>query len=293
MHIGIQSMNGTDGLRPADLARAVEERGFESLWVGEHNHIPANIVVDYPELGSLPHAYKTMLDPYVSLAAAATVTSRLRLGTGIALPLERPVLLTAKDVSTLDFLSTGRLCMGIGVGWIREELANLTPIPWSARYRALREYVMALRQLWAEEEAAFEGEFVNFGSVWSFPKPTQTPHPPILMGGTGPLAIKHAAEWADGWFPSDIQWDDPAAEIGKFRQAVSEAGRNPADVQITIGSWLLEHSRLDRYRELGVHRVVLSDKDVLMGVGDAKQDSYGELSFLDRLSDIATRYCDT
>jgi probable F420-dependent oxidoreductase len=282
MYIGIQSMNGPNGLGPARLARALEDRRYESLWVGEHSHIPTAISkVDYLGVDGLPEAYRMMLDPYVSLAAAAAATTRIRLATGVALPLERPILVTAKEVATLDVVSSGRVCLGVGVGWIREELTNLSTVSWSARYRALEECVSALRCLWTEDQTAFKGEFVNFGSVWSFPKPIQKPHPPILMGGVGKLAIKHAIHWADGWFPSDMEWSDPNREIAAFRQAAIDAGRDPDGISITIGTWSTDRSRLELYRKLGVERVVLLNKGVLFTPG-TKETADDEMRFMDQ-----------
>jgi probable F420-dependent oxidoreductase len=279
-------MNGPNALGPVRLARALEDRKYESLWVGEHSHIPTAVTkVDYLGVDCLPEAYKTMLDPYVSLSAAAAATTRIKLATGVVLPLERPALITAKEVATLDVVSNGRVCLGVGVGWIRDQLTNLSPIPWAARYRALKECVGALRQLWAEDQTAFQGEFVNFGSVFSFPKPIQKPHPPILMGGTGKLAIKHAIDWADAWFPSDAEWTDPSHEIASFRQDASDAGRDPASISITIGTWSMERPRLDLYRELGVERVVLLNKAILLTAGK-RESAEDEMEFMDQYAPL-------
>jgi probable F420-dependent oxidoreductase len=253
--LGFASMNTPEECAPDELARALESRGFDSLWVGEHSHIPVDRRTPYPVGGDLPASYLRMMDPYVSLAVAAAATSTLLVGTGVALPLERDVFALAKTVATLDRLSGGRFQMGIGVGWNEEELADHRPVPWPSRYRALAECVAALHALWGDDEAEFHGRFFDFGPVWSYPKPLQVPHPPVLCGMAGRLGTEHAVEWADAWMPMDIALGDVARKVGKFRAAAAAAGRN---LPITMFAWgdptldtLLE------YRSLGVERVVL------------------------------------
>jgi probable F420-dependent oxidoreductase len=249
-------MNTPEELPPDQLARLLEERGFDSLWVGEHSHIPTSRKTPYPAGGELPPQYLRMMDPYVSLTAAAAATSTLLLGTGVALPLERDVLALAKTVATLDRLSGGRLQFGVGVGWNQEELANHRPIAWSQRYRALAECVAALRALWCEEESEFHGEFYDFDPVWSQPKPLQQPHPPILCGTGGKLGTSHAVEWADCWLPMDISLGNVAKKVGRFRQVAADGGRPELPITIVaFGDTTIE--TLTHYRDLGVQRVVL------------------------------------
>jgi probable F420-dependent oxidoreductase len=249
-------MNTPEDGDPAELARSLEERGFESLWVGEHSHIPVERRTPYPAGGELPPQYLRMMDPFVTLTAAAAATTRLVVGTSVALPLEHDLFDLAKTVATLDRISGGRFEFGVGVGWNEEELANHRPIPWNQRYRALAECVAALRALWTEDEAEFHGEFYAFEPVWSFPKPLTTPHPRVLCGMAGRLGTTHAVAWSDGWLPMDIALGDVAKRLERFRSAVIEAGR--PEVPVSMSCWgdpTLD--TLKSYRDLGVHRVLL------------------------------------
>ena len=256
MHIGFSSMNTLLDPSPALLARALEDRGFESLWYGEHSHIPCAMKTPYPGGGTLPEPYKFMMDPYVSLMAAAAATTRLRLGTGIALVMERDVFSQAKTIATLDQLSGGRVEIGVGVGWNEEEFANVNRAPWAKRYALLRETVAATRALWRDERAEFHGDYLNFDPVWCQPQPLQAGGPPIIFGAMGPMGTRHAAQWADGWFPVDFVLPDVAAAVTAFRQQVADFGRDPDAVKITIQA--MAHPGLDdlkRYRDAGIHRV--------------------------------------
>lgn len=258
MHLGFSSMNTLLDPRPADLARALEERGFESLWYGEHSHIPVSRKTPYPPGGDLPEPYKLMMDPYVSLMAAAAATSRLRVGTGIALLMERDVFSQAKTIATLDQLSGGRVIVGTGVGWNREEFENVSRLPWGKRYAVMRETVAAMRAIWQNAEAEYHGQYVDFDPVWCEPKPLQKPCPPVIFGAMGPLGIRHAVEWADGWFPVDVALGDVAAAVNEFRNALREKGRDPAKVPITLSA--MERPPLDtlkRYRDIGIERVLV------------------------------------
>ncbi len=256
MRLGFSTMNGPDDVRPDVLARALEERGYDSLWLGEHSHIPASRKTPYPSGGEMPHNYVTMMDPFVSLTMAAMATKELKVGTGVCLALEHDILDLAKTVASLDVMSGGRVLFGVGVGWNEEELANHRPIPWSARYRGLEEAVAALRALWTQHDSEFHGEFYDFDAAWSFPKPLQQPTPPVLLGVGGKLGTQHAVRWADEWMPMDIALGNVEKKIGKFREAAEAAGRG--DIPITIvafGDPTIE--RLHEYKELGVVRVVL------------------------------------
>ena len=256
MKLGFQSMNTPADLRPDRLGRALEERGFDSLWIGEHSHIPVSRKTPYPSGGELPPKYLEMMDPFVSLTLAASATTRLRVGTGVTLPLEHHILGLAKAVATLDQLSEGRVSVGVGVGWNVEELANHSSVPWAQRYRALAEYIAALRALWSDEEAEFHGQYVDFDPVWSNPKPLQKPYPPVLCGTGGKLGTTHAVAWADGWMPLDIALGSVAKKIGLFRAATEEAHRDEIPISLAVfGDPTLE--RLMHYRELGVERVIL------------------------------------
>ena len=258
MRLGFSSMNTPDELRPDRLARELEDRGYDSLWYGEHSHIPTSRRTPYPAGGEMPDQYRWMMDPFLSLLLAGTATERLLLGTGVALPLEHDVLALAKTVATLDQHSSGRLLFGVGVGWNEEELANHRPVPWSQRYRALGECIGALRALWCDENSEFHGEYYDFDPVWSFPKPHQQPHPPVLCGTGGRIGTREAIAWADGWMPMDLALGDVAKKVGKFRQAAAEAGRDPEAISITMVTFGdPDLATLAGYRDLGVERTVV------------------------------------
>ena len=258
MHLAFSSMNTPSDPHPAKLAKALEERGFESLWYGEHSHIPCSRKTPYPAGGELPDPYKRMMDPYLSLMTAANVTSKLRLGTGIALLMERDLFSQAKTIATLDRLSGGRVLIGTGVGWNQEEFENASPYPFNKRYAVLRETVAATRALWTQEEASFHGDYVRFDAVWSNPKPLQEGGPKIFLGAMGPLGRKHAAAWADGWYPVDVALGDISESIASFQEEVRAAGRDPESVEINIQ--IMDTENLDRlkyYRDLGVQRATI------------------------------------
>jgi probable F420-dependent oxidoreductase len=254
--LGFSSMNTPEDVAPDELARALEERGYESFWMGEHSHIPVSRKTPYPAGGEMPAQYTRMMDPFVSLTVAANATERLRVGTSVALPLEHDLFALAKTVATIDRLSGGRFELGVGVGWNEEELADHRPIPWSRRYHALAECVAALRSLWCDEESEFHGEFYDFDKVWSFPKPLQQPCPPVLCGVGGPLGTAHAAAWADAWAPMDVALGDVAKRVRRFREATAAAGRGDVPVTlVTFGDPTADTLR--GYRALGIDRVVL------------------------------------
>jgi probable F420-dependent oxidoreductase len=265
MDFGYMTMNSARGLHPAPLARELEERGFESMWVPEHTHIPTSRVSPHPSADPLPEGYKHMMNPFVSLAAASAVSARLVLGTAVSLVLQHDMIDLAKETATLDVLSGGRFVLGVGVGWNAEELADHRPdLAFSQRYRALRERVAALRALWSDGESGFEGRWDRCSPSWVFPKPT-TGKVPIALGNWGPLGMDHAAEYADHWMPIDHYLTGPdgehdvAAGIERFRRLVAEKGRDPDDVPVSLLLFSRPTpSRIERYAELGVGRVVAS-----------------------------------
>jgi probable F420-dependent oxidoreductase len=206
----------------------------------------------------MPDPYRLMMDPYLSLMTAANATNTLRLGTGIALLMERDIFSQAKTIATLDQLSNGRVMVGTGVGWNREEFENISPYPFNKRYAVLRETVAATRMLWREEEASYQGQYVKFDPVWADPKPFQAGGPKIFMGAMGPLGRRHAAAWADGWYPVDVAMGDVAETLAVFREEVKAAGRNPEEVEINIQ--IMDTSNLDKlkeYRDMGVQRATI------------------------------------
>jgi probable F420-dependent oxidoreductase len=276
MKLGFSTMNTPEDVRPAILARELEDRGFDSLFIGEHSHIPASRLTPYPSGGEMPDPYRRMMDPFVALMAAAGATTRLRIATGVCLCLEHHILDLAKSVATLDVLSGGRVLFGVGVGWNEEELANHRPdIAWRQRYRALAECIAALKILWTEENAEFHGEFFDFDPVWSFPKPVQAPHPPIMCGTGGRLGTTHAVQWADQWAPMDIALGNVGKKISKFREAADAAGRGDIPITIVAFGDPTMHT-LELYKGYGVESVI---------VGAARQgwgDPSTTMPFIDR-----------
>jgi probable F420-dependent oxidoreductase len=279
MELGFSSMNTPDEVRPDVLARALEDRGFTSLFYGEHSHIPASRATPYPTGGPMPDQYRRMMDPFVGLMMAAAATQRLQLGLGICLVLEHHVLDLAKSVATLDVLSGGRVLFGVGVGWNAEELANhRQDISWSQRYKATEECVGALRSCWTEDESEFHGEFFDFDPVWSFPKPLQRPHPPVLLGTGGPLGTQHAVRWADEWMPMDVALGNVPKRVAKFRQIAADAGRDIPISMLTFGDPTPE--ALHQYRDLGIVRTIIG------GARTAWDDPSTTIAYLDRYAPL-------
>jgi probable F420-dependent oxidoreductase len=264
MQFGYLSINSAAGVRPDVLAKELEDRGWDSVWMPEHSHVPTSRDTPYPGGGPLPDGYWHMMDPFVSLQAAASVTTDLTLATGISLVLEHDLLDLACTVATLDVLSSGRVLLGIGVGWNAEELANSRPeLPFNLRYSAMRERVAALRAAWTQEEASFEGRWDRFSPSWVYPKPIQQPVP-IALGNAGKVGIRHAAEYADHWCPIDAQllnYDgrpDPRGGIELFKRLAAEAGRDPDAIPISVFAFgPPNRQRLDLYASLGVTQIVV------------------------------------
>lgn len=255
MHLGFSSMNNASDPEPQLLAKTLEDAGFESLWYGEHSHIPVSRRTPYPPGGEMPDPYKKMMDPYLSLMCAANATTTLKLGTGIALLMERELFSQTKTIATLDRLSNGRVIIGCGVGWNEEEFENATSLPFKRRYLGLKETVLAQRALLSDAEPEFHGELIDFDPVWFEPKATRVGGPPVTFGAMGPLGIKHAAQWADGWMPVDVAMPDIKREIADFRKLVQDNGRNPDDVEITLVVMApVTADLLKSYRDMGVDR---------------------------------------
>lgn len=254
MKIGISVSITDTTMRPDDLAREVEARGFESLWVPEHTHIPA----DRRDASGnpLPERYWRTYDPFVALTAAAVATTRLRLGTGVCLLIQRDPITTAKTVASLDTLSQGRFELGVGGGWNREEMAN-HHCDYATRWRRLREHVAVMKEIWSKEEAQFEGEFTRFGPMLSFPKPVQAPHPPILLGGHGPKALARVVDYCDGWFPIARLIDDPASALKELRRLAEEKGRDPSTLTVTVYGVPPTEAALAPWRKAGAQRAIL------------------------------------
>jgi probable F420-dependent oxidoreductase len=263
MKFGYLSHNDAEGIRPGHLAVELESRGFDSIWMPEHSHIPVDRKTPYPAGGELPSSYYRMMDPLISLMAAAQASASIELFTGICLVHEHDVLDLACAAATLDVLSDGRFHLGIGVGWNEEELANHRPdLPFKMRYSAMRERVAALRTCWQDEVSSYDGQWDSFTDSYVYPKPVNG-SVPVSLGNAGPVGIKHAAEYADEWCPIDAGMlnttgkPDVAGAIALFRQLATEADRDPDDIPITIHSFKVNPERFEQYAELGVERIVL------------------------------------
>jgi probable F420-dependent oxidoreductase len=255
MHFGIAMFATEYAISPDELASEIEQRGFESIWFPEHTHIPASRGTPWPGGGELPREYWHTYDPFIALTAAASATTRLRLGTGVCLVIERDPIVTAKEVATLDRLSNGRVIFGIGGGWNVEEMGN-HGTDYKRRWRVLRERTLAMKEIWTEDEAEFHGEFVNFDPIWSFPKPVQKPHPPILMGGDGPTTFDRVIEFCDGWMPIGFRLVNVEEKIAALRRRAEEADRDPSSISITIFAAKPERKALEDLERAGVERAI-------------------------------------
>ena len=257
MKIGIYIFATGYTIRIDELAREAEQRGFESLFVPEHTHIPASRRSPWPGGGDLPREYWHTLDPFVALAAAAAATSTLRLGTGICLLTERDPIVNAKEAATLDFLSGGRFELAIGAGWNAEEMEN-HGTAFATRFRVMSERARAMKVIWTEEEPEFHGEFVDFDPIWSYPKPVQRPNPPILVGGETDHTLRRVVDWADGWFPRGRGGFDPAEGMARLKAIADEAGRPMDTIDVSLFGAPPNREALDRAEEAGMTRAILA-----------------------------------
>jgi probable F420-dependent oxidoreductase len=238
---------------PPELARMAEARGFESLLFPEHSHIPASRETPYPGGGELPPEYSRTYDPFVALTAAACASERIRIGTGICLIIQRDPIITASEVASLDKLSGGRFLFGVGAGWNVEEMAN-HGTDASKRFGIMRERVEAMKTIWSEDEATYHGRDVNFDRIWSWPKPQQQPHPPILVGGNGPKVIDRVIAFGDEWMPNRVEDDQMVEMIEELHRRGAEAGR--PDIPVTIMGMMRDPERIARFDRAGVHRAI-------------------------------------
>ncbi len=249
-------------MQPGELASWAEGAGFESLFVAEHTHIPTSRISPFGGGVPLPDYYKQAYDPFVALTAAAAATTRLRLGTAICLVTEHNPITLAKTVATLDRISNGRVVFGIGAGWNAEEMAD-HGVDFKSRWKVTRERVLAMRELWNNDEAEFHGEFVDFGPSWSWPKPVQPGGPPVLMGAASKWAPRRVADYCDGWFPIGTP-DEMRPQMAAVRAAAEAAGRPFEDLDMTLGSYtlsrrnpFLDPAEVAEYEEMGFTRIVL------------------------------------
>jgi probable F420-dependent oxidoreductase len=248
MEFGIGYFPTHDALGPGSVARLVEEHGQESLFFAEHTHIPAGRETPYPGRGDLPRKYAHCLDLFVALTAAAEATSKLRIGSGVCLVIQRDPIICANEVASIDQLSGGRFEFGVGAGWNREEMSNHGTDP-RTRMRLLRERVEAMKAIWTQEEASYHGEFVNFERIWSWPKPLQWPHPPVLVGGNGPTVLDRVIEFGDAWFPNLVR-------DGIFERIDELRARSEAKIEVSVMSAPAAPAVLERLAEAGCRRAV-------------------------------------
>jgi probable F420-dependent oxidoreductase len=240
--------------QPVELALRAEELGFESLWFPEHTHIPASRATPYPAGGELPEEYRQLYDPFLGLTAAAAVTERLLVGTGICLVVEHDPIVLAKEVATIDRISNGRFLFGVGAGWNLEEMANHGTEPES-RFALMRERIEAMKLIWTEDEASFHGDHVDFDAIWSWPKPVQSPYPPVLMGGNSGAALQRAVDVADGWMPNpETRMRVLAERVMDLQRRAEEAGREP--LPVTFYGVKPDPDSLAAYEKAGVNRAI-------------------------------------
>lgn len=252
MEFGVAIFLTDETPSPPDVGRMVEERGFESLFLPEHTHIPVSRRTPYPAGGELPREYARTYDPFVALAAIAPVTRRLRLGTGICLVAQRDPIVTAKAVASLDLVSGGRVLFGVGAGWNEEEMEDHGTDP-RTRFGLLRERVEAMKAIWAHDEASYHGRGVDFEPLWSWPKPVQRPHPPVLVGGNGRTVGDRVLAFGDAWMPNRLGDEERfIARIERLQRRGEEAGRGPIPVTLQLAP--REPERLERYARAGVTR---------------------------------------
>jgi len=275
MKFGISTFVTDEGIRPDVLGAALEERGFDSLFLAEHSHIPVSRESPYPGGGDLPEKYKRTLDPFIALTAAATATSELLLGTGIALLVQRDLIHTAKEVASLDLVSDGRVLFGVGVGWNREEMRNHGTDP-ATRGALMDEQLAALKAIWTRDEAEFHGEHVDFDPIYAWPKPVRKPHPPIYVGGESEAALNRLAKFGDGWLLRGFTHFD---EVRRVRTWLAGQGRTDISFDVFGGS--TKPKAIAGFPEAGVDRYTF----LLETMPEAET-----LAELDELAKVAAAY---
>jgi probable F420-dependent oxidoreductase len=254
------SMFFTDySMTPAELGQALEARGFESVWAPEHSHIPSSRLSQPASGGELGKQYYDVMDPFVTLTAAAMATKTLKIATGVCLVIQRDTIQTAKLVASLDQVSGGRFLFGIGGGWNQEEMADHGTV-FKTRFKRMREQIEAMRAIWTQSEPEYHGEIVDFPKMRTWPKPVQKPHPPVIVGGAFPHSARRAVRYGDGWVPnaSRPSYADVTEFLPQFRQMAADAGRDPAAIPVTIFGAPENLDRLKRHRDQGIARAVVT-----------------------------------
>jgi probable F420-dependent oxidoreductase len=257
MKFGLQMFPTDYAIPVTELGKAAEDLGFESLFFPEHTHIPASRRTPWPGGAELPKEYSHTLDPFVAMGAVAAVTKTLKIGTGICLVMERDPITLAKEVASVDFLSGGRVLFGIGGGWNEEEMENHGTKP-SLRWKILRERVLAMKEIWTKDEAEYHGQFVDFDPIWSWPKPANKPHPPVLVGGDGPRTLERVVEYGDGWMPIGGRGGSEhfKERIAELQRMAKEAGRDP--IPVSVFGAAPQPETVERFEAMGVERILFS-----------------------------------
>jgi probable F420-dependent oxidoreductase len=273
MHFGVGLFFTDYSITPAALGKALEERGFESVWAAEHSHIPLSRRSPWPGGGELPKQYYDVMDPFVTLTAAAAATKTLKVGTGVCLVNQRDPIQTAKLVASIDQISGGRFLFGIGVGWNAEEMEDHGTV-FTTRAKLVRERVEAMKAIWTETKPEYHGEFVNFEPMMAWPKPVQKPHPPVILGGAFPQGARRAVRYGEGWIPlaGRSGYGDVFETVPKFRTMLAEAGRDAGSCPVSLVGVAEDADLLKRYRDLGVERVTVAlppaKEDVVLPILD-------------------------
>ncbi|MQF70105.1 LLM class F420-dependent oxidoreductase [SAR202 cluster bacterium AD-804-J14_MRT_500m] len=258
MEYGLSMFITDYSMSPHDLAIQAEKRAFDSIWIPEHTHIPASRKTSSSNHDVLPMHYWHTLDPFIALTSAAMVTKRLKLATGICLVIQRDPIITAKQLASLDQISDGRVILGVGGGWNREEIEN-HGTPFKLRWKILRERILAMQEIWTKDQAEFHGTHVDFDPIWSWPKPIQKPYPPILMGGNGPTTFDRVVEFCDGWMPNLWGFQNElvlSTKITELRQRAEAVGRDPLSIKVSVLSVPPERDTIQRLERIGVDRVI-------------------------------------
>src|SRR5579875_530961 len=259
MEVGVSYVPTCNAIHPAQMARAVEERGLDALFVPEHTHVPVHESVPWPPQ-AFAEQYKNMFDNMIALTAAAAVTTRIKVGTSICLVTEHDPIILAKQVASLDLLSGGRLVFGVGSGGRIEEMAH-HGVAWKDRWKVFRERIEAMKRIWTSEIAEYHGEFVNFDAIRCPPRPAQKPHPPILLGAMAPRSLDRIVEYCDGWLPQRVPLDTFKSMLNDLRRRAEARGRDPKTIRITAHRFVWdkidpEAAALDEYQREGVERVI-------------------------------------
>ena len=274
MHIGVMIFDTDYSMPVNELAIALEERSFESLFVPELTHIPASRESAWPGGANLPKDYWHTFDPFVSLSFAAAATKNLKVGTGICLLPQRDTIVAAKLVASLDRMSEGRFLFGIGGGWNKEEMGH-HGVAYSERFARMEEQVAAMKGLWQEEEFGYQGDYVKFTPSWAHPKPVQTPHPPILLGGETDYTLRRVVNYCDGWLPRARHGFDAAANMTRLHVMADSVGRSMETLSVTVFGAPGDRATLASYQEAGVERALLglpsANKDVVLPMLDKFQ----------------------